>query len=274
MHQASGTACLPGSLACLAEISCQYLSSSARKGSPGVQTRCMAPPTSSRTGSPSRHGHPGGPHCLGHHATYSRILKSETPPESGSPPEWPVARTSTPGPRWELASHPCFLSPLASDWLPTSILLCLNLLTPGLSVLRPWGRTGVQRCRLWHLQFSPMPGCPETGRSLPESQPPLESSCPECEVFPHLGRGQPPMTPQPPPHRHLHTGRVAASRATALLQGQTPPIHPPPLHLTPCKSASPASLPGPTYTPSTSADFFRSTIWMSRAPAGMWVTRE
>ena len=31
------------------------------------------------------------------------------------------------------------------------------------------------------------------------------------------------MTPQPPPHRHLHTGRVAASRATALLQGQTPP---------------------------------------------------
>lgn len=199
MHQASGTVCLPGSLACLAEISCQYLSSSARKGSPGVQTRCMAPPTSSRTGSPSRHCHPGGPHCLGHHATYSRILKSETPPESGFPPEWPVARTSTPGPRWELASHSCFLSPLASDWLPTSILLCLNLLTPGLSVLRPWGRTGVQRCRLQHLQFSPMPGRPGMGRSLPGSQPLLSPAARSVRSF-HTWEGQPPGdSPTPTP---------------------------------------------------------------------------
>lgn len=32
-----------------------------------------------------------------------------------------------------------------------------------------------------------VPGPPGMGCSLPESQPPLVSSCPECEVFPHLG---------------------------------------------------------------------------------------
>lgn len=107
----------------------------------------------------------------------------QTPAEPGFPPEWPGARTSTLGPRWELASHPCFLSPLVSNWLPTSILLCPNFLTPDCQSSDPgagWG-PGMPP-----PVFS-VPGPPGMGRSRPESQPPLVSSCPECEVFPHLG---------------------------------------------------------------------------------------
>lgn len=50
------------------------------------------------------------------------------------------------------------------------------------------------------------------------------------------------MSPHPHPvHRHRHPGRVLASRATPLLQGQVPPIHPQPTHFTPCKPTSPVS---------------------------------
>lgn len=122
MSQALGTACRPGSLACLAEISSQVSIPVllGQKGLPRRTDNVHGPTDLSRTGSPSRYRHPGGPHCLSHHATYSRILKSETPNASSFPPEWPGAGTSTLGPRWVLASHPCFLSPLASNWPPTS----------------------------------------------------------------------------------------------------------------------------------------------------------
>lgn len=277
MSQASGTACLPGSLACLAEISSQ-LSIPVLLGQKGLPR-----------GTDNGHGPTNlQPHREPFQTSSPRWASLPRPirnllqnPQVRDPKclQLPTRMASgqniNSGPQMGACIPPLLLVTLGFQLAPHFLLPCLNFSPPDSQSSGPGAGRGGQRCRLQHLQFFPVPGPPGMGRSPPESQSPLVSSCPECEVFPHLGmRSASRGAPTPTPCMDTDTQAEFWLPGPPLFcKVKCPPsTHNP--HISPCVNPQALRAARPTYTPSTSADFFLSTIWMSRAPAGMWVTRE
>ena len=189
MSQALGTACRPGSLACLAEISSQVSIPvlPGQKGLPRGTDNVHGPTDLQLHREPFQISSPRWASLPQPPRNLFQNPQVRDPKCLQLPTRMASGQNINSGPQMGACIPPLLLVTLGFQLATHFLLLCLHFSPLDSQSADPGAGHGVQTCRLQHLQFFPVPGPLGMGRSLPESQPPPLSSCPECKAFPHLG---------------------------------------------------------------------------------------